>query len=303
MDWLLINPSSGAGRATARLSSLRARFQEHSIVCEEKIAATFPEINDIALKAAQTHVDRLWVLGGDGTLSAAAGGLCYSSTILCPLPGGTMCVFCRELGIPPDPLEAVSSILMGEKITIDVGQIWGARSVDPGSDTKFLLLASAGIDAETVRSVNWNLKRVIGPMAYVVQGAINFFSYRAPRLTVTDEHGIDRVGYHLIVQNARLYGGSVVMAPKAKLDDGRFDVILIKKSGRLAILQFLYAIRSGDHVRLPYVDYFRSSSVNIQCADPDSIQADGDCMMKLPAKITILPKALHVLAPRPRLAA
>lgn len=292
MDWLLVNPVSGSGRAMARVEEARAKFKKHGILFEEKSAGTIPQIQDMARAAANARVDRLWVLGGDGTLAAVAGCLCYSPTVLCPLPGGTVNVFCRELAIPTDPSEAITALLAGETIAIDVGQV---------AETKFLLMASVGIDAETVRDVHLGLKEWIGPAAYVVEGARKFFSFPAwkRRLTVTDEHGIDHFAYHAIVQNGRLYGGSIVMAPKAKLDDGRFDVLLLKKPGRLAILRFLFAVAAGTHIRLPYVEYFRSNTVHIQSDSADSVQADGDCLTKLPAHITLLPKALHVLSPHP----
>lgn len=289
MDWLIVNILSGSGRARAIQDSVRARFKEHAVLCEEKMAETIPEIQDIAAKAVQSGVDRLWVLGGDGTLAAVAGSLCYSRTALCPLPGGTVNVFCRELAVPLSAPEAVSALLAGECMSMDVGET---------ASTKFLLMASVGIDARTVRDVNLNLKGKIGPLAYLIEGVLKFFTFPVCRLTVTDEHGIDRVGYHLIVQNSRLYGGTMVMAPKARLDDGRFDVILLKAPGRLAFLRFLFAIPSGRHVGLPYVEYFRSTTVQVKSSDTDSLQADGDCLTRLPAKITILPKALTVLAPR-----
>lgn len=291
MDWLAVNTVSGSGRARARLEAVRAQFKSRSIACDEKIVGTIPEIQDVARMAAQSHVDRLWVLAGDGTLAAVAGCLCYTPTVLCPLPGGTANVFCRELAIPADPSVAVPAMLDGTQITIDVGQVAG---------TKFLLMASVGIDAQTVRDVHLGLKEKIGPLAYVIEGALKFFSFPAPRLTVTDEHGIDHIGFHALVQNSRLYGGSILMAPKAKLDDGRFDVILIKKPGRWALLRFLFSVKNGRHVNLPYVEYFRSNVVQIRSGAADSLQADGDCLTKLPANITILPKALHVLAPRPK---
>lgn len=289
MDWLLVNVSSGSGRAESKREAVRAAFKERSIVCDEKIGSTLPEIQEIARRAVQSHVDRLWVLGGDGTQASAASVLTYSRTQLCPLPGGTVNVLCRELGIPLDAPTAISSILSGEPMSIDVGQV---------GETKFLLMASVGIDAETVRDVNLNLKELIGPLAYVIEGAKKFFSFPSSKLTVTDEHGIDHMGYHAFIQNSRLYAGSIAMAPKAKLDDGRFDIILLKKPGRLPLLQFLFAVPKGRHIRLPYVEYFRSNAVRIQGGLADSVQADGDCLTKLPVSIKILPKALTVLAPR-----
>ncbi len=269
--------------------AVQEAFRRHGVDVTEKTAGTIPEILDVATRAARSNVDRLWVLGGDGTLASAASSLCYSKTALCPLPGGTAGVFCRELNIPSAAPQAVSSLLSGRNISIDVGQV---------GDVKFLLMAGVGIDAQTVRDVNLNLKRCIGPLAYVAEGLRKLWSYSVSRVTVVDEHGIERTGYHVVVLNGRLYGGSLAMAPSAKLDDGRFDVILIKKPGRLALLKFVFSIPSGRHVRLPYVEYFRSNAVEIRGDGGSSVQADGDCLTRLPARITILPKALTVRAPQ-----
>lgn len=290
MDWLLVNPFSGAGRAGAAMGAVRRALDDAGITVTEKTASTMPEIHDIAVQAVQAAVDRLWVLGGDGTIATAAGALCYSRTVLCPLAGGTASVFCRELSIPIDPVHAIRSLSTGMEKTIDVGQVNG---------TRFLLMASIGIDAQTVRDVNLNLKRWVGPLAYLIEAVRQFLSYSPTRVTVTDEHGIDRMAFHAIVLNARLYGGALAMAPAAKLDDGRFDVILIKKPGRMALLKFVFAIPSVRHLRLPYVEYFRSHTVNIRSTEAVSLQADGDCLARLPAEIKILPKALRVRAPVP----
>lgn len=304
MDWLLVNTVSGSGRAKRSLETVRARLKEHSITPAEKMAGTIPEIQDIATKAVLSRIDRLWVLGGDGTLSAVAGSLCYSQTTLCPLPGGTAGVFCKELSVPDDAAQAVSALLAGGQILIDLGQIVDGKPLaspppsDPPPSIKFLLMASVGIDAQVVRDVNLNLKQVLGPLAYVIEGALKFFSFPSARLLITDEHGIERVGYHLLVQNSRLYGGEILMAPKAKIDDGRFDVILIKKPGRLALLRFLFAIPTGSHTRLPYVEYFRTTTLQVHGEERNTLQADGDCMTQLPVKISVLPKALRVLAPK-----
>lgn len=303
MDWLLVNSLSGSGRGRSLCAAVRTRFKEHAITCEEKIADTIPEIQDIAAKAVQAHVSRLWVLGGDGSLSAAASSLCYSRTILCPLPGGTAGVFCRELSIPDSASNAVTAMLEGDPADVDIGQIWpwdastGKFGPD-GSDTKFLLMASVGLDAAAVRDVNLGLKQLIGPGAYILSGFFKFLGCSCPRLTITDDHGIDQIGYQVFVQNSRLYGGSHVMAPKAKLDDGRFDVILLKNPTRQTLIRFMLEIRSGRHVRLPDVEYFRSASLVVKCEEPEAVQADGDCVTKLPVRMTLLPKALRVLAPK-----
>ncbi len=300
MDWLILNTSSAAGCAPDRMDRVRRRLTQHQVACEEHLVATIPEIIDVSLKAAASRVDRLWVLGGDGTLAAAAQALTYTDTMLCPLPGGTVNVFCREMSIPADPADAVSALMAGGRVSIDVGQLAEGENTQ-GGDMKFLLMASCGIDAEAVRTVGPGLKRRLGKWAYVLRGILIWLARRPCRMSVTDEHGIDRVAYQVFVQNARMYGGSSPMAPKAKIDDGRFDVILVKKSGRIASLRFFLSISSGSHVRLAYVEYLRTHTVTIRASGVSHawpVQSDGDCVAKLPVKLTILPKSLHVLVPR-----
>lgn len=293
MDWLLVNPLSGGGRSRDRLAAVRARLKEHAVVCEEHEAETMLEIQDIAAKAVKAHASRLWVLGGDGSLSAAAAALCYSETLLCPLPGGTAGVFCRELAIPSDPRDAVTALLEGDSIAADMGRILSAN----GSDIKFLLMASVGLDAKAVRDVSLSLKSAIGGGAYGLSMLWKFLSSDISRLTVTDDHGIDQIGYHLFVQNTRLYAGPFEIAPKARLDDGRFDVILLKHPSRLAAARFFLGVLTGRHMDQPDVEYFRSTRIKVRSDEPEAVQADGDCVGLLPVEISILPKALRILGP------
>lgn len=302
MDWLIVNPISGSGRAMRYLDAVRVRCNEHAIVLDEKHVSTIPEIHDIAIKAVHAQVSRLWVLAGDGTVAALARHLCYSQTTVCPLPGGTKSVLCRELGIPSDPADAFSACLSGGTILMDVGQI---HALDDPRDhpthennVTFLLMASAGIDAKIVRDVNLRLKSIFGTAAYLFEGLLKFLSFPVEQIVVRDEHGINRSGYHVIMQNTRYYGGSIAMTPNAKIDDGRLDVILIKTPSRWSVLRFLLSISSRQHLKLPYVDYFKTTTLDIQGPAKVSVQSDGDCMGSTPSRVTVLPKALRVLVPR-----
>jgi lipid kinase YegS len=150
-------------------------------------------------------VDLLIVAGGDGTLNEVVHGLMALSTVARPVLGivplGTANDFATGCGIPRDPQEALALCMEGEGAPIDVGK---------ANEHWFLNAASVGFGAEITATTPPELKRLLGPAAYTVMGAIlamNPHQYHG-RLILPDRE-ITGTGPVAIVGNGRQTGGSM----------------------------------------------------------------------------------------------
>jgi len=178
------------------------------------------------------QVDLLIAAGGDGTLNEIVHGLMDLSETERPtlgiVPLGTANDFANGCGIPRDPKKALSLCMKGEAVLIDVGK---------ANDHWFINAASSGFGAEITATTSPELKRLLGPAAYTVMGAIlaiNFHHYQG-RL-VLPGHEITGSGPVAIVGNGRQTGGGMQVAPRACIDDGLLDVLVVRQISPTAVL-------------------------------------------------------------------
>jgi len=104
-------------------------------------------------------------------------------------------------------------------------------------------------------------------------------------------------GWLAAVANAGSYGGGLKIAPQASLDDGMLDVCRVAKMNKIKLLCAFPMLFSGTHVRLKEVEYFKAAAVRLESNPALEIYADGEPVGHTPAEFSILPKAIHVIAP------
>lgn len=227
--WVLINP---AARRAHRFHPGDAHdlLESRNVKTAVRVAEQPGDLRRLAAEAAREGVDLAFVVGGDGAVREAAGGLAGSETALAVLPGGTANVWAKEIGVPWNFARAIDLHLRGQARRADLGRADG----EP-----FLMLASFGWDAEVVRHVGGNAKRYLGELAYIGRGLAALPNLR-PREVAWTVDGVDRrdAVAILVVSNTRLYGGRVSFSPRALVDDGLLDACALSPQ------------RRGDGVRL-----------------------------------------------------
>ena len=224
------------------------------------------------IAAAARDYDLVVAAGGDGTINEVVNGL--TGVPLGVLPLGTANVFAKELGLPAR-LDAAWRVLeVGRTRRIDLGCAEFA-----GQTRHFVQLAGVGFDAQAVRSVDLKLKKIIGPVSYVVAG---FKLLRTP-------------GAAVLIGNGRYYGGKVPVFPKARLDDGLLDVCEFERFGWRELCRYLPAILVGKHTGLRGVRYYQTAELHCRLVAP--VELDGEDAGDAPVKFSVKPGALQVVVP------
>ncbi|MGH2855217.1 MAG: diacylglycerol/lipid kinase family protein, partial [Solirubrobacteraceae bacterium] len=206
------------------------------------------------------------------------------------LPGWRGNDLARVLGIPLDPLAACAVIAHGTPRPMDVGEIDG---------TAFVGIASAGFDSDANRIANLAPAR-LGNLVYAYGALRALWSWGPARFEVTLRPSGERVsftGYTVAVANSRAYGGGMLLAPDALLDDALLDVVLIEEVSKPRFLANLPKVFKGAHVRLPEVRVLRAAEVAIAADRPFTMYADGDPIGELPLRVRAMPGAVRVLVP------
>ena len=104
-------------------------------------------------------------------------------------------------------------------------------------------------------------------------------------------------GYTVAVANSRYYGGGMMLAPDATLQDGMLDVVIISDAPKLRFLRHAAAVFKGAHVRLENVELLRGRTIEIAASRPFTMYADGDPIAELPLTVSVLPAAVQTIVP------
>ena len=162
----------------------------------------------------------------------------------------------------------------------------------------FLNIAGCGIDAVVADRVNQGFGFIGGTAAYLAALAQSLLTYRATNLTLSLGNEVREVrAMFCCVANATSYGGGMKVAPNAELDDGLFDICLLKETGKLDFLKTFPKVFAGKHIDHPKVEIFRAGRLIIESDPPLPVLVDGDVLGKTPFEIQIVPNALSFLFP------
>ncbi len=238
------------------------------------------------------EVDLLIAAGGDGTLNEVVHGLMDLSIdgrpVLGVVPLGTANDFATGCDIPRDLEKALALCLEGKPAAIDVGK---------ANEHWFLNAASAGFGAEVTATTSPDLKRLLGSAAYTVMGAIlaiNVHQYHG-RLTLPDRE-ITGSGPVAIIGNGRQTGGGVQVAPRAFIDDGLLDVLVIRQIPATALLTAARELQqlSSDG---EYISYWQTPWVEVHPEEVIPVNLDGEPVEFSSVRYEAVSKAIRVILP------
>lgn len=248
-----------------------------------------------AARALAASHDRLFVLGGDGTVMEAATGLAEagSSMPIGILPAGTGNQLARALSISLAPSRAVAQLLLGDERHIDIGILNGHRRVGIG--------AGLGLDAAMIAGARGALKRHLGPASYVVAGTAaalrpRRFSLRAE----VDGRVIERECTVAMVLNlGRIFNGLLELAPGASLIDGLLDLVVVETRSLSDALSFSV---SEMLLRRRHADsrwtFARGRAIRIETLDGSiPAQVDGDLIGDRRLSLEVAPLGARLLVP------
>ena len=230
------------------------------------------------------------VAGGDGTFNAAVQAAAGTETALGLIPLGTANALALELDIPFSVREAARVIKTGKIRTIDLGKAGGHF---------FTMGAGMSFDAHVIKKVDHGSKWAMGSMAYIVHGILEAARYPFPFLKIESEDPVPvrSEGYLVIVANARYYGGHFKAAPRALMEDGLLDVVVMKQKGFWHLIRYLGAMRYRDITRLADVDYFQCHRFRITSEPPVPVHVDAEVAEMTPCVFECVPKAIRVIVP------
>lgn len=283
----IINPAAGNGSSKDTITIIHDKMETSKLNYSISISSYKGHVELLSKEAVKDGYTDIIAVGGDGTVLEVFNGLFNNNVTLGIVPAGTGNDFVKMLNIDKDLEKSVDKIIVGATKVIDIGVV---------NNTHFLNVVGLGIDGEIVDKTE-KVKNVIkGSVAYIYSTFAVLASYKCKKVKIEVDGVLhERECYLVAVGNGKYYGGGMMIAPDAEIDNESLEVVIINKISKLKFTILFRKVFSGKHIEEPAVEVFRGKKVNILTTDNLKINADGNIIGSGNCEISLLPKFQKVI--------
>ena len=261
----------------------------------------------IGLPASTSDADAILIFGGDGTVHRHLAQLVRLQLPVLVVPCGSGNDFARALNLSrtKDSLAAWNRFARGAGNTrsIDLGVITPSPRAGH-NEHYFCCVGGVGLDGEVARRANQLPPWLRGHGGYVLSlaPALLGFSPLPVRISVPDVRQPEAFTLHsekpvvlAAFANAPVYGGGMKIAPRARMDDGKLDLCIVRDLNKFKLFCLFPTVYFGRHLRMPEVEYSQVERLRLDADRPLDVYADGEYVCRTPIDVTVAPGALRVI--------
>jgi len=304
----ICNPVAGGGRAGRQWPGIEALLQSRFASVTTRLTRGPGDAATIAAELARTGAELVVVCGGDGTISEVVDGLLRARAFegagapkLGIIPDGTGSDLSKTLRLTGDVAAQIDRIARGNFRRIDVGRMTFVSDTGAAAVRHFINVASLGLSGPTDRAVNAaRVKRKHGAKAVFLYNTVReLLRYRFDDVRVSVDGGAP-VEAHIAlvaVANGRFFGGGMMIAPDAAIDDGLLDIAIVRGSNKASLIRQIPKLYAGTHVHLPILTMLKGRRIVVEPVDGARaalLDIDGESPGRIPAMFEVLPGALEV---------
>lgn len=260
-----------------------------------RITSDLVELSSLAAEGLDSGELRVVLaVGGDGTASVVRNHVPLSVPML-PVPMGTENLLGRHVSQSIEPDDVCRTIADGVVIGLDLCSANGKH---------FLLMVSAGFDAEVIRTLHENRRGNITRRSYFLPTLRTIRSYGYPQMRLYSQEAGAASEPHscrwMFGFNLPLYALGLPIAPDASATDGQLDVCTFNRGNVWSVLRYLWHVRRRAHAGLDDTALFRSRRFRLETHGSANVpyQVDGDYGGTLPLDVEVLPGDLRLLVSR-----
>ncbi len=291
-----INPISGKGSKLRLERKIIKKCYEQDVNFEMLLTAEDGNYSFLRDRIKKDKITDIVICGGDGTLNPLVASLLNIKVNfgIIPLGSGNGLAFAAK--IPRSVDKAFEIIFNGKASCVDAFLI---------NDRLSCMLCGVGFDAQV--AYDFSLQKKRGLSSYLKQSFKNFLSASTyPFVVEINNTSINTDAFFICVANSNQFGNNVTIAPKASLNDGLVDVIIVKKMGKMKVLwSVLKQVKAGtltNQEEKDFLDkdvlYFQAATLKIYNTQLAPLHIDGDPAQTFAEfNIQIIPSAFRLLQP------
>jgi YegS/Rv2252/BmrU family lipid kinase len=312
---LIVNPKSCSGLTGKNWDDLHAKMQKIFGIGTKAFFSKKPgDGTTLARDLLRRGFFRIVAIGGDGTINEVANGFFEEGAgarglrlrsinpdaAMGVIPCGTRNVLAKSLGLPEDVVESCRNFVGGSPKKIDLIAV---SATDPETGARMqprvlLNAAEMGVGAEIIdrsKKVRKVLNNRLVSTAAAIISTVPAYESNLCDLFIDGRKKTTSMTMG-VVANGKFLGGGFMAAPDARVSDGLFDLIILKDSGSLKMLDELVNIKTGNYDSEDNILYTQAKKVVIKSNERRvTVTVDGEPAGHLPATFQVLPRALTVI--------
>lgn len=233
--------------------------------------------------------------GGDGTVNEVANGMANTGGTMGIIPNGSTNVFCKEVKISSEIDEAVTNIMEGIPVVIDLGKV---------GDRYFIWMMGVGLESKIAHEVNPKIKKYFGVLAYVISALRQLpnIGYQVQKIMMDDEKQITFNTFNTIVGNATSYDGFLGIKSRFAIKDGFLDVVVFQSWNIVGVLQLIVNFVRGRRDYYRFIDQFNTAHVRVKKMRIETVpnawvHVDGEIVGQTPIDVEVAEKAVTLIVP------
>ncbi len=290
--YLLVNPAGGTKKGMEILEMVKPIFEKSEVHLDILQTEYAGHANELANTLDLSGYNGLCAIGGDGTLFEMVNGMLKrkdnQNFPLGLITGGTGNAFMHDLNCL-DPIKASERIIKGNLRSVDIARVETPNNFYFSFNIiGWGLVADAGYLAEYFRLLG-GLRYDVASILEVLKG-----KRRISRL-VLDGEVVDDDFVFVIACNTIHTGKAMRIAPNAKFDDGKIDLIIVRNASKTELLKLFPKLFTGEHVKSKLVECRQVQKFSIISDENSSLIIDGELIGSTPVHVTMEPKKINVL--------
>ncbi|WP_405099601.1 diacylglycerol kinase [Oceanobacillus sp. FSL H7-0719] len=288
---VIYNPTAGKEAVKKELPYILETLEIAGYETSAHATTSEGDATEAAKAAVERRFDLVVAAGGDGTINEVIKGIAEQSyrPKLGIIPAGTTNDFARALQIPRDIKKAVGIIANGKDMHLDIGKV---------NDNYFINIAGGGQLTELTYDVPIKLKTMLGQLAYYIKGIEMLPFLKPSHARIEYDDGVIEEDIMLfLISNSNSVGGFEKLAPDAKLNDGYFDLLILKKINLAEFIHIASLALRGAHLNNDNIIYVKSKKVKVNPSEKMMLNLDGEYGGLLPGEFINLKQHIEFLVP------
>ena len=285
---LIVNPISGDVDKSELIDAATAFAEKENLNLVIYNTSGASDIENIKVLYKTYNPKRIIVAGGDGTIKMVAEAMENHDVIIGILPAGSANGFSVDLNLPATIEENLEIAFHNDFMEIDMISINGKKSIH---------LSDLGVNAEMIK--NYESGSIRGKWGYALHTVSTLIDLDDPFVaTITGNFPtIECEARMIVIANSEKYGTGVSINPNGLMDDGKFELVILKNLDLLVLGKIVTGNMPADNND---VEIISTDKAFVTTNIPVSFQIDGEyCGTETKLNIEILPKQMKVAIPKP----
>lgn len=301
--FVLVNPASANGTTRELWPQIAAAMEVKGLKIEYQMTTAAFQAPALVRNALKNGKTTIVSVGGDGTANEVVNGFFEGEKPINPqarlgiISRGTGCDLIKTLGVPKDYQGAVEVLAQNREQPMDLVLADYQDKDGNAAQRWFANIADAGLGATVANRVNHTSKSSGGFLSFLYGTLWSILSYKNVQARVEADRDLVYEGSLALaaVANGQFFGGGMQLAPMARIDDGKMDLVVIRGMSKLSLLINLARIYRGTHLTHPKISLHPVQEVRVSGKMPLLIELDGEVPGTTPVRYRLVPGAIKVL--------